>query len=193
MSNASTEIPRAFGRMGAHDIKTHTGYIFDAHDEKQSRLFSLCKEAVNTQNSAVVYVAGKQGTKGIRLSLIDTGFDVAFYQKSKRMKILDSEEWFLTNERRPQFKSLEQLSNEVEQSQDEATAAGYSSVLLIFETDMLVRKGYLQEYIEFDEMLNKTIDTMKVSVLCAFDRRELMAAGVADPTALVSGLHSNLL
>lgn len=193
MSNTSAEIPRSFDRANATDSGTHTGYIFDAHDEKQSRLFSLCRETIDTKNSVVVYVAGKQGTKGIRLSLIDTGFDVAFYQKTKRMKILDSEEWFLTSERKPQFKSLEQLADEVSHQLEEATSAGYDSVFLILETDMLVRKGFLQKYLEFDEMLSKRIGDMRVSALCAFDRRELMAAGIADPVALVSGLHSRLL
>lgn len=193
MSSASTEIPRRFGRVDAHDTGAHTGYIFDAHDEKQSRLFSLCSETVNLKNSAVVYVAGKQGIKGIRLSLIDTGFDVAFYQKTKRIKIVDSEEWFLTTDRKPQFKSLERLYDDVVRELEESTSAGYAGVLLIFETDMLVRKGYLQKYLEFDEMMNKRIENMKVSVLCAFDRRELTAAGVKDPAALVSSLHSHLL
>ena len=193
MSNTSAEIPRSSGRPDVTDSGAHTGYIFDAHDEKQSRLFSICRETVNGKNSMVVYVAGKQGTKGIRLSLIDTGFDVSFYQKTKRMKILDSEEWFLTNERKPQFKSLEHLADEVSRQLEEATAAGYEGVFIIFETDMLVRKGFLQKYVEFDEMLSKRIGDMKVSALCAFDRRELMAAGIADPVALVSGLHSRLL
>lgn len=193
MSSTSTEVPRSFGTIDVHNNGTHTGYLFDAHDEKQSRLFSLCRETINTRNVAVVYVAGKQGTKGIRLSLIDTGFDVSFYQKSKRIKILDSEEWFLTGDRRPQFKSLEQLSEEVDLAQEEATTAGYDGVFLIFETDMLVRKGFLQKYVEFDEMLNKSIYSMKVGVLCAFDRRELMAAGVVDPIALVSNLHLHML
>lgn len=193
MSNASAEIPRNSGKPTASDTGAHTGYIFDAHDEKQSRLFSLCRETMDTKNSVVVYVAGKQGTKGIRLSLIDTGFDVAFYQKTKRMKIVDSEEWFLTGERKPQFKSLERLADEVSRELEQATAAGYDGVFLIFETDMLVRKGFLQKYVEFDEMLNKRIDNIRASALCAFDRRELMAAGISDPTALVSRSHQNLL
>ena len=159
MSEASTEIPNKFRDISDLDIGTHAGYVFDSNSEKQSKLFSLCRESVNVKNCGLLYIAGKQGVKGIRLSLIDTGFDVASYHKNGQMKIVDSEEWFLESDRKPQFKRVEQLMVEFAKLATETVAMGLSYLVIISETDMLVRKGFLSNYIEFDTSLGRQSET----------------------------------
>ena len=188
MSEARTEIPNnSIGRQPL-DVGTHNGYLFDSNAEKQDRLFTICRENIRL-NRAVFYVAGKQGVKGIRLSLIDTGFDVASYQRVNQFRILDSEELFLDNSRRPAFKSLEQVHEQLERAISEFNSSGYEYVIVILETDMLVRKGFLHKYLEFEDWLNDRSKELKASFVCAFDARELIATGVKDPALQVSGLH----
>lgn len=193
MSNANAELPMSLEGILDLNGGSHVGYLFESHEEKQFRLFSICREAVTSGKASVVYVAGKQGTKGIRLSLIDAGFNLIHYQRKMQMKIVDSEEWFLTNERRRQFKPIGLLQNVMDKTHEDALAAGYGRVALILETDMLVRKGFLQKYIEFEEELSEIIKRIKMTVICAFDKRELLAAGVTDPAAVVSKLHTMML
>ncbi len=193
IAEASTEIPNKFREIPDLDIGTHAGYVFDSNAEKQMKLFALCKESVNVKNCGLLYIAGKQGVKGIRLSLIDIGFDVASYQRNGQMRIVDSEEWYLENVRRPQFKSVEQLEEEFRVLATETIALGFSYLIVVSETDMLVRKGFLSKYVEFDEHLSKTIRDLKAAFVCAFDRRELLAAGIKDPTSHVSGSHTVML
>ena len=192
MSEARTEIPNnSIGRQPL-DVGTHNGYLFDSNAEKQDRLFTICRENIRL-NRAVFYVAGKQGVKGIRLSLIDTGFDVASYQRVNQFRILDSEELFLDNSRRPAFKSLEQVHEQLERAISEFNSSGYEYVIVILETDMLVRKGFLHKYLEFEDWLNDRSKELKASFVCAFDARELIATGVKDPALQVSGLHNFML
>ena len=192
MSEARTEIPNnSIGRQPL-DVGTHNGYLFDSNAEKQDRLFTICRENIRL-NRAVFYVAGKQGVKGIRLSLIDTGFDVASYQRVNQFRILDSEELFLDNSRRPAFKSLEQVHEQLESAISEFNSSGYEYVIVILETDMLVRKGFLHKYLEFEDWLNDRSKELKASFVCAFDARELIATGVKDPALQVSGLHNFML
>ncbi|HVB12174.1 MAG TPA: MEDS domain-containing protein [Nitrososphaerales archaeon] len=193
MSEASTEIPSEVSDISDLDIGSHAGYVFESNSEKQLKLFSLCRESVNIKNCGLLYIAGKQGVKGIRLSLIDTGFDVASYQKNGQMKIIDSEEWFLESDRKPQFKPIEQLKIEFTKLASETIAMGYRYLVVISETDMLVRKGFLSKYIEFDASLGRSIRDLKAAFICAFDRRELLAAGIKDPATEISELHSVML
>ena len=172
MSEASTEIPNNFRDISDLDIGTHAGYVFESNSEKQLKLFALCRESVSAKNCGLLYIAGKQGVKGIRLSFIDTGFDVAAFQRNGQMKIVDSEEWYLVNSHKPEFKSIEELENEFRKVATDTIALGFSYLVVISETDMLVRKGFLPQYIEFDAHLGKTMRDLKTAFVCAFDRRE---------------------
>lgn len=192
MSEARTEIPNnSIGRQPL-DVGTHNGYLFESNAEKQNRLFAICRENVRL-NRAVLYVAGKQGVKGIRLSLIDTGFDVASYQRINQFRILDSEELFLDNSRRPTFKSLEQVREQLGRIVSEFNSSGFEYLIVILETDMLVRKGFLHKYLEFEDWLNGKSKEMNASFVCAFDVRELVATGVKDPALEVSAVHNFML
>ena len=193
MSEASAQIPNNQRDQNDLDIGTHAAYIFESNADKQRKLFALCRNIVDIKNGGLLYIAGKQGVKGIRLSLIDTGFDVSSYQRSDQLMIVDSEEWFLTSGRAPQFKSLDELESMFRKAASDTLDAGYSYLTVISETDMLVRKGFLEKYKEFDLLLSRKIRSLRATCVCAFDKRELQAAGVADPASSVSDSHSILI
>src|SRR5579872_599664 len=176
MAEASAEIS---GRRKHNSLEpgTHAAYFFDSHSEKQSKLFPLCKEIVDAKNASLIYIAGKQGVKGIRLSLKDTGFDVAAYEKRQQMKIYDSEEFFLSSGRQQQFHTSQELVFRIEELAKEASKLGFAGLLILSETDMLVRKGYLTNYKEFDQAVGTGLENSTVTLVCAFDRRELSARG----------------
>ena len=189
MAEASTEIPHGSGDRDLLEPGFHAAYFFDSQSEKQLKLFSLCREAVDRKNASLVYVAGKQGVKGIRLSLKDTGFDVAAYEKKQQIKILDSEEFFLISGREPQFRSPQDLVDKIGVLEKEVSKVGFAGLVILCETDMLVRKGFLAEYKEFDESMGKVIPQSSVTLLCAFDKRELSAKGITNPEAELGPLH----
>jgi MEDS: MEthanogen/methylotroph, DcmR Sensory domain len=189
MSEASTEFPRNLRDISELEIGTHAGYVFESNADKQVKLFALCKDSVLAKNCGLLYIAGKQGVKGIRLSFIDTGFDVAACQRNGQMRIVDSEEWYLTALHKLQFKSVVELESEFRKAAADTIALGFSFLVVISETDMIVRKGFLQQYAEFDAHLGKAMRDLKTTFVCAFDRRELLAAGIKDPEIAVSHLH----
>ena len=190
MAAASTEIPDNSGEKDILGAGIHAAYFFENHSEKQLKLFSLSREAVDLKNAYLIYIAGKQGVKGIRLSLKDTGFDVSAYEKKQQMKIVDSEEFFLTSGRQQQFRSLQELEEKIRGSEKDASKAGLSLLVVLSETDMLVRKGYLENYKEFDVLMCKLLPTSSIALICAFDRRELVARGVANCESEFGPLHS---
>jgi hypothetical protein len=190
MAEASTEIPGNPGEKTPLEPGIHAAYFFDSHSEKQLKLFSLCRECVDEKNAFLIYVAGKQGVKGIRLSLKDTGFDVAAYEKKQQMKIIDSEEFFLTSGRQQQFRPMQELVDKVRGLESEAAKLGFSPLVILVETDMLVRKGYLPNYKQFEETMNKILPGSSVTLICAFDRRELSAKGITNPEAEIGPLHT---
>jgi MEDS: MEthanogen/methylotroph, DcmR Sensory domain len=196
MSNASTAIPRGPDRRDRLHIGSHVAYVFDSSAEKQSKLFGLCRETMDARNSSLLYIAGKQGVKGIRLSLKDTGFDVVFYERNKQLRIVDSEEWYLVSSRdqqRQEFSSISELEEKFRAKAAEAIQSGFTFLTVISETDMLVRKGFLTKYGEFDEFLGKEIKQLALAVVCAFDKRELEVAGIQDVNAAVLTTHSRLV
>ncbi len=71
----------------------------------------------------------------------------------------------------------------------EASKAGFAGLVILCETDMLVRKGYLAEYEKFDESMGRILPQSSVTLVCAFDKRELSARGVANPEAELGPLH----
>jgi MEDS: MEthanogen/methylotroph, DcmR Sensory domain len=190
MAAASTEIPGGPGERDLLEPGIHAAYFFDTHSEKQLKLFSLCRGAVDDKNCYLIYVAGKQGVKGIRLSLKDTGFDVAAYEKKQQMKIIDSEELFLTMGRQQTFRPAEELVEKITGFEKEALNLGYSGLVILCETDMLVRKGYLGGYKEFDTEIGRLLPQTRITLLCAFDKRELTARGVQNPEAEIGPLHN---
>lgn len=189
MAEASTEIPGSSGERDFLEKGVHAAYFFDSHSEKQARLFSLCREATDQKNASLIYIAGKQGVKGIRLSLKDTGFDVAAYEKKQQMKILDSEEFFLTVSRQAKFRPVEELIEKIRGFEKSATDLGFSHVAILCETDMLVRKGFLNDYKKFDESINQIIPQSAIAMICAYDKRELVAQGVSNPESEIGPLH----
>lgn len=190
MAAASTEIPENSGVKDLLGAGTHTAYFFENHSEKQQKLFSLCREAVDLKNASLVYIAGKQGVKGIRLSLKDTGFDVSAYEKKQQMRIIDSEEFFLTPGRQQQFRTLLDLEQRIKEFEKEALKLEFSLLVILSETDMLVRKGYLEKYKEFDELMRRVLAGSSIAMICAFDRRELAARGVMNSESEFGPLHS---
>ena len=191
MAEASTEIPGSGpGDKDLVEPGVHAAYFFDDQAEKQQKLFSICREAVDQKNAYLVYVAGKQGVKGIRLSLKDTGFDVAAYEKRQQMRILDSEEFFMSTSRQPIFLSGSELVQKISALEKETSAHRYSPLVMIVETDMLVRKGFLPNYKQFDQAVSGLLEQTAIAVICAFDCRELSAKGVSNPESELGPLHN---
>jgi len=132
--------------------------------------------------------------KGIRLSLKDTGFDVASYERVRQMKIVDSDEWFLRQDRQKwSFKDMSELREQLTNVIKEATAAGFYFVTVISETDSLVRKGFYDRYQEFDASLGRSLSGIDAAFLCAFDKRELEAAGITNESEDLTKTHSRLV
>jgi hypothetical protein len=179
-----------------HDVcreRSHVAYVFASTSDKQSQLFYICEQAVGPANCFLLYIAGKQGVKGIRLSLKDVGFDVATYERRKQMHIADADDWFLLQGKQRHFKSNEELKKQLDEAVSAALSAGYPFVTVVAETDSLVRKGHYRSYEAFDRFLGTTMSGMKVAFLCAFDSRELEAAGVKDANSEIAANHANVL
>ncbi|MHB8567810.1 MAG: MEDS domain-containing protein [Nitrososphaerales archaeon] len=193
MSGATSEMSEGLRNPGGVKQGSHIAYIFDLSSEKQSTLFQFCERAVSTHNSYLLYLSGKQGVKGIRLSLKDVGFDVAFYERAKQFKIVDAEEWYLDSVRQKDFKSNEELVSQISSIATEAVSCGYPYATIISETDSLVRKGFYSKYLEFDEYLGRSMIGVKAALVCAFDQRELEAAGAKGARDRISKVHSALL
>lgn len=190
MAEASTEIPDGSGERDILQPGMHSAYFFDSQSEKQDRLFSLCREAVDEKNASLVYIAGKQGVKGIRLSLKDIGFDVSAYEKRNQMRILDSEAFFLTTTRQQQFLSFQEISEKIKTLEKESQSKGFGVLVILCETDMLVRKGFSAGYVDLEANISRLVSESPISFVCAFDRRELLAKGVSNPEAQIGPLHN---
>ena len=157
-------------------------------------LFHFCDRAVNAENELLLYIAGKQGVKGIRLSLKDVRFDVAMHERARQLRIVDSDDWYLqSGKQRQSFKSNEQLRDQLVAVISEASSAGYPFVTVISETDSLVRKGFYSKYAEFDSFLGRSIPDLATAFICAFDRREMEAAGVSNIREDLSKTHSDIV
>ena len=189
-STASDEMSRDIGLNQG----VHLAYVFSNSAEKQSRLFRFCENAVNVSRCYLLYIAGKQGVKGIRLSLKDVRFNVAYYERARQLRIVDSDEWFLESGRqKSNFKTNELLTNQLDLVISEARAAGYPFVTVISETDSLVRKGFYSDYSEYDLFLENQLRKSPAAFVCAFDRREMEAAGIGDINEALSKSHSEVV
>jgi hypothetical protein len=172
---------------------SHSALLFENNSDKQEKLFSLCRECVSSRNSYLLYIAGKQGVKGIRLSLKDVGFDVAAFERKSQMRIVDSEAWFVSSVRQTAFKSFDEIYAQLRDVSASAARSGFHQVTIISETDMIVRKRLYPEFKEFDKILREKLTELNAALVCGFDRRELQAAGILDTTREVSEYHTALI
>ncbi|MGI0078569.1 MAG: MEDS domain-containing protein [Nitrososphaerales archaeon] len=169
---------------------THAAFFFKDSSEKQSVLFQLCTTALS-EPCFILYIAGKQGTKGIRLSMKDAGIDVAGFERQKKLRIADSEEFYLNLARTASFRTMEALSDAIQKIKKESQDAGNELLMVISETDQIVRKGFLRDYMEFEKSATMLVDNASVTFICAYDERELAAARVSKDE--ITKLHGQTI
>jgi hypothetical protein len=174
-------------------VGSHAAYIFADSAEKQQRLFRLVSESLQDPSGASLYIAGKQGIKGIRFSMKDYGIDVGYNERQKKIKIVDSDEWYLTSGKVPAFKQIGTIRDQFSEFVKSEEEAGYYYVTIISETDSLVRKGFFKQYRELEMELGKNIALFRAIFVCAYDERELNAAGFREIKAELSNLHASIL
>jgi MEDS: MEthanogen/methylotroph, DcmR Sensory domain len=171
---------------------SHIVYLFNDTEEKQQKIFPLLERTLS-KSTSVLYIAGKQGVKGIRLSLKDFGLDVAMYEREKKFRIVDSEEWYLSRSRQPAFKQPDEIVSEIKNFGSFSTSSGFECGTIISETDMLVRKGFFGRYLELERELLKLTESSPIALLCAYDERELEANGSKGRENEIFALHSSEL
>jgi MEDS: MEthanogen/methylotroph, DcmR Sensory domain len=179
--------------LGGISIGSHAAYIFEDSAEKQRRLFSLVSESLQDPSACVLYIAGKQGVKGIRFSMKDYGIDVGSIERQKKISIVDSSEWYLTPLKVPIFKQIGTIRDQFSEFAKSEEQAGYYYVTIISETDSLVRKGFFKQYKELEIDLGKNIALFRAIFICAYDERELNAAGFREIKADLANLHAVIL
>jgi hypothetical protein len=193
LANPKDRLARSSKRIGDLEQSKHVFYLFEDAAQKQQRIFHILEAMLSDSNTSIIYIAGKQGVKGIRLSMKDFGIDVGSIEKEKKIKIVDSEEWFLTKARQPVFKPVHEIKDEISRLGSEAKASGFDYATIISETDMLVRKGYFPQYFLLEKELTDLIAGSSIAFLCAYDERELIAKGLKEAQNQISGLHSSSL
>lgn len=180
--------------IGGVAVGTHAAYVFSDSAEKQQRLFSIVDHSLQDPTASVFYIAGKQGVKGIRFSMKDYGIDVGAIERQRKIKIADSQEFFLTATKTQTFKPIETVRGQLTELAESQTKAGYYYLTVISETDFLVRKGFFQQYREFELELGRKLQLSRGVFVCAYDMRELAAAGQPESVkSELERLHSTLL
>lgn len=178
--------------LGGVSVGSHAAHIFLDSAEKQQRLFALVNESLQDPSASVLYIAGKQGVKGIRFSMKDYGIDVGAIERQKKIKIVDYEEWYLSSNH-IDFKSIGEIREQFNAFAKSAEEAGFYYVTIISETDGLVRKGFFPQYRELELELGKNFALFRAVFVCAYDERELSAVGLKDAREDLASLHSVLL
>jgi hypothetical protein len=193
LARARREYPEPERDFGGLSVGSHAAYIFADSAEKQRRLFRLVSESLQDPSAAVLYVAGKQGVKGIRFSMKDYGIDLGSIERQKKIKIVDSDEWYLTLGKTPAFKQIGTIRDQFSEFVKSEEQVGYYYVTIVSETDSLVRKGFFKHYRELEMELGKNIALFRAIFICAYDERELNAAGFREIKTDLSNLHAAIL
>ncbi|MHB1908086.1 MAG: MEDS domain-containing protein [Nitrososphaerales archaeon] len=192
LTPARKTLPAEPKDIGGLTIGTHAAHIFVDSAEKQQRLFALVSESLQDPSGSVLYIAGKQGVKGIRLSMKDYGIDVGSIERQRKIKIVDSEDWYLTLNRRD-FRPIGEIREQFSSFATLSSESGYYCVTIISETDAIVRKGFVEQYNQLELELGKRIGFFRAIFVCAYDERELEAIGRKDLVQNLSALHSTML
>ena len=193
LARSGREYPESEKDLGGMAVGSHAAYIFADSAQKQQRLFKLVSESLQDPSASVLYIAGKQGVKGIRFSMKDYGIDVGSIERQRKIKIVDSDEWYLTTGKVPTFKQIGTIRDQFSGFVKSEEEAGYYYVTIISETDSLVRKGFFKQYRELETELGKNIAMFRAVFVCAYDERELNAAGFREIKTDLSNLHAIIL
>jgi hypothetical protein len=193
MSSQGSQLPEREVDVNKLPDGAHIAYLFSSTSEKQVALFRLVSTSLTGGQTFVIYIAGKQGIKGIRLSMKDIGIDVGSFEKMNRLRIVDSEEWYTNTGRRSSFKSVETIKSAFTQAESQCLKNGLGRLLVISEMDMLVRKGFFHDCEEFELSLGKTVPSLHGNILCAYDERELTAVRVTSPRQELARWHESVL
>jgi hypothetical protein len=179
--------------LGGVSIGSHLAYIFVDSAEKQQRLFQLVEQSLQDPSAAVLYIAGKQGVKGIRFSMKDYGIDVGAIERQRKIRIADSDEWYLLPGKIPTFRPIGNIRDQFNEFAEAEQQAGYYYLTIVSETDSVVRKGFFKQYRELETDLGRRLALSRAIFVCAYDERELNAKGLADARTDLSSLHSSVL
>jgi hypothetical protein len=151
-------------------VREHTAYLYDMVDDKQIILFSYVMNAIE-EGGLAVYIAGRQGKKGIRLSMRDFGIDVNRSEERHALQILDASEFFLEKENGP-VKSAIKIEQQYKTLVETSLNYGLKSLRIAAETDDLMHKKRGNDYISQDLLLGKELP-FEATLVCAFDLREM--------------------
>jgi MEDS: MEthanogen/methylotroph, DcmR Sensory domain len=190
LADPKSSLPRIKRSSNELEEGKHIFYLFNNAEEKQRKIFRILESLLSGSRTSILYIAGKQGVKGIRLSLKDFGIDVALHEKQKKFKIVDSEEWFLTKARQPTFKPFDEICADFDHIGALAKTFGFDFATIISETDMLVRKGFAEQYISFEKEIGGLARKGSLAFLCAYDEREILARGLKSVPEEVTSLHA---
>ena len=179
--------------LGGISIGSHVAYIFVDSAEKQQRLFQLVSDSLQDPSAAVLYIAGKQGVKGIRFSMKDYGIDVGAIERQRKIRIVDSDEWYLVSGKTSSFKPIGKIRDQFSEFAEYEQKAGYYYLTIISETDSVVRKGFFEQYRELETELGRKLALFRAIFVCAYDERELSAKGLPDARSDLTSLHSSIL
>src|SRR5487761_802784 len=182
LARSGREYPESERDLGGMSVGSHAAYIFADSAQKQQRLFKLVSESLQDPSASVLYIAGKQGVKGIRFSMKDYGIDVGSIERQRKIKIVDSDEWYLITGKVPTFKQIGTIRDQFSGFVKSEEEAGY-----------LVRKGFFKQYRELETELGKNIAMFRAVFVCAYDERELNAAGFREIKTDLSNLHAMIL
>ncbi len=194
MSQQGNQFSQSIGDFSNLRAREHVAFLFSSLPEKQSKLFSLVSSILEAGTNSILYLAGKQGVKGIRLSMKDAGINVALYERRMVLKIEDSQEWYLdTGISQGLFRSDSEIESRFRNFAESLIPAGLEAITIISEMDILVRKGFLEDCIRFEHTLNLVISSLNAFCVCVYDERDLSDQGIPSPQDRLAHLHNRIL
>jgi|GEM_PF-1858525 hypothetical protein len=194
MSQQGNQFSQSIDDFSNLRAREHVAFLFSSLPEKQSKLFSLVSSILEAGTNSILYLAGKQGVKGIRLSMKDAGINVALYERRMMLKIEDSQEWYLdTGISQGLFRSDSEIESRFRNFAESLIPAGPEAITIISEMDILVRKGFLEDCIRFERTLNLVISSLNALCVCVYDERDLSVQGIPSPQDRLAHLHNRIL
>lgn len=166
--------------------ESHMALFYNSQKEKHQIIFPFIGHCLEKEQ-AVIYLSGEQSPKRITKEMSTFGIDVNKHEKSRALKIVDGEEWYVEkgtiNKELVYKKRMKALSD--------ATKNGFCRLMVSGEPTYFFRHNILESWMEYERSLPRRFD-FPMTAVCRYKTSDLVSYNMSYLLELVR-IHSHVI
>ena len=148
-------------------LKEHGVLLYTDIMDKQEVLFTYL-EAGLEKGEAAAYIACQESPEQIRQAMRKFCIDVKRYEDKDALRVIDFEDWYITEGKFNYLKTLERWRKVAQESE----SRGFRGFRVAGESACFFEKNLVNELLDYERALHRVLD-IPMTAICAYDSKML--------------------